>query len=768
MSEIPASQYTKTFSELLNKAKLSLAVTTYQAKKLVLLRAQGEQINTHFIDMDRPMGLAFQNGRLSVGSGNTIVDYFNSANAAAKLESATHHDAVFLHRRTHVTGDIDVHEMAFDDGGELWLINTKMSCLCTLDVNYSFVPKWKPPFISKYDSTDRCHLNGLAMRDGKPRYVTALGVSDEAAGWRTNKASGGIVMDIKSDKIIADGLSMPHSPRWYKDRLFVLESGAGRLLTIDLQTGHKTTVAEVPGFCRGIDFIGRYAVIGLSQIRETAMFAGLPLTKRKEDRRCGVWIVDLVSGESAGYLSFNTGIEEIFSVQVLPMSYPTLLGLDSTLLGSSYSVPASAIEHFVSAKPQQIESDKAREYHQRGDHENAIELYKGILECDPDNIDTLYNLGHALSKSGQWDDAIDYIDQVIVIQPEHAQAWNVRGHFFANKQQFLTAIDNYNTAIAIDQQYASAHYHKACAQLSNGDYVSGLAGYQWRTLMPGFKQINLPHPRWQGEDISEKTLLVVTEPNAEDSILFSRYLALAKGKCERLIVVCDEPLITLFEEFDCVDEVRQHGQLPSELFDVYTMIGYLGAFFSTEASLNSTPSCYLKTAKTATKKQIIGNHEFAKDRAKIGIVWSSARANHSNSGFTIEDFLLLVSIPDADFYSFQQGTSEQERAILAEQNVINLESEMSSFHQTSRFLENMDYVICVPCTVAHLAGALDVTALLVTTDHDDWRWAENKSISRWYPSTRVMRAKSRQPPTVLIQQCKDLICDKIRQQAGTA
>jgi len=93
---------------------------------------------------------------------------------------------------------------------------------------------------------------------------------------------------------------------------------------------------------------------------------------------------------------------------------------------------------------------------------------------------------------------------------------------------------------------------------------------------------------------------------------------------------------------------------------------------------------------------------------------------------------------------------------------------MSSFHQTSRFLENMDYVICVPCTVAHLAGALDVTALLVTTDHDDWRWAENKSISRWYPSTRVMRAKSKQPPTALIQQCIDLVCDKIRKQAGTA
>ncbi|MFT6006003.1 MAG: hypothetical protein ACI9SX_000974 [Pseudoalteromonas tetraodonis] len=766
MSDIPASQYTGTFSELLVKANLSLVITTYQAKKLVLLRAQGNQVNTHFINMERPMGLAYQNGRLSVGSGNTVIDYFNSSKAAAKIDNQHHHDGAFLHRRTHVTGDIDIHEMAFDNNNELWIVNTKMSCLCTLDVNYSFVPKWKPPFISEYDSTDRCHLNGLAMRSGKPRYVTALGTSDEAAGWRANKAFGGIVMDIHDNKIIASGLSMPHSPRWYQDRLWVLESGAGRLLTIDLETGEKTTIAEVPGFCRGMDFIGRYAVIGLSQIRETAMFAGLPLTKRKEDRRCGVWIVDLQSGESAGYLSFDTEVEEIFSVQCLPMKYPTLLEFDDKLLDTSYSVPASLIEKFVPAKPQQIDSDQAREYHQQGDYGNAIALYQKILQLEPENLDVVYNLGHALSKSGQWDKAITYIDQVIAAQDDYAQAWNVRGHFFTNKRQFPKAIENYDKAISIDQQYASAHYHKACVQLSQGNYKSGLSGYEWRTRMAGFKHFNLPHAKWQGEDIADKTLLVVFEANVDDAILFARYLAPAKDKCKRLIVACDEPLRTLFEGLDCIDEVRQHGRLAHDLFDVYAMSGSLGAILVADVGITPQSSAYLKTNNTALEGKPASIDQLETGRLKIGIVWSRTPLdeNRSSSEFGLNEFLVLADIPGTDFYSVAHDIDEQEQQVLDNHGFIILPPEPDNHHQTAIYLEQMDFIICVPCVIAHLAGALNLPAVVVTSGSTDWRWAGDTQNNGWYPSVTVLRPNQSETSGDVFSQCSDLIIGAIQGQ----
>lgn len=766
MSDIPASQYTGTFAELLLKSNMSLVVTTYQAKKLVLLRAQDEKVNTHFIQMERPMGLAYQNGRLSIGSANTVVDYFNSTNAIAKIESHHYHDGAFLHRRTHVTGDIDIHEMAFDDTNELWIVNTKMSCLCTLDVNYSFVPQWKPPFISKYDSTDRCHLNGLAMRSGKPRYVTALGASDEPAGWRSNKAFGGIVMDVQSDRVVAKGLSMPHSPRWYLDRLWVLESGAGRLLTIDVETGEKTTIAEVPGFCRGLDFIGRYAVIGLSQVRETAMFAGLPLTKREDDRRCGVWIVDLSSGESAGYLSFDTQIEEIFSVQCLPMKHPTLLERDDTLLGSTYSVPANLMDKFVPAKPQQIKNDQAREYHHKGDYGNAIVLYQEILQQQPDNLDVLYNLGHALLKNGHWEQALKCIDGVIAAQADYAQAWNIRGHIFAHKRKFPMAIENYNTAISIDQQYASAHYNKACAQLSLGDYKSGLSGYEWRTRMPGYQAINLPHNRWQGENIVNKTLLVVFEARVDDAILFARYLAHAKDKCKRLIIACDESLRALFEELACVDEVHQHGKLRNDLFDIYTMSGSLGAILVSEVGINSQKPAYLEISNLGSLYKSANNDPHETKSRKIGLVWSNAAhdQNQAHAKLGINEFLVLADIPNTTFYSFVNNISEQEQDVLRNHGFINLGTELNNhhqanFHQVAMHLQEMDLIISVPSLIAHLAGALNLPVALLTFVSEDWRWSDDIQEDRWYPSVSVLRRDQHATTDDLFRQCSALILD---------
>src|SRR5947207_9982868 len=147
---------------------------------------------------------------------------------------------------------------------------TRFSCLCTLDPDYSFVPRWQPPFISALAAEDRCHLNGLAMVDGRPRYVTALGESDTARGWRANKPRGGCLIDVDSGAVLSRGLSMPHSPRWHDGRLWVLESGTGQLLLIDGATGRRQRIAEVPGFGRGLAMAGPYAFIGLSKIRKTS------------------------------------------------------------------------------------------------------------------------------------------------------------------------------------------------------------------------------------------------------------------------------------------------------------------------------------------------------------------------------------------------------------------------------------------------------------------------------------------------------------------
>ncbi|HKB05522.1 MAG TPA: TIGR03032 family protein [Gemmataceae bacterium] len=359
------SVHTTTLPRLLHQVGISLLVSTYQAGKLIVVRADGDMANTHFRNFDTPMGLAFDRGRLAVGTKVHVWEFHDQPEVARRLDPPGRHDACFLPRYAQVTGQIAVHELAWADSRgqesgvrgqltpdscpltpELWAVNTRFSCLCTLDPRYSFVPRWRPPFVTALAPEDRCHLNGLGLRDGRPRYVTALGATDDSAGWRANKARGGILMDVPSGEIIARGLSMPHSPRWYDGRLWVLESGAGSLAVVDPASGRLEPVALLPGFTRGLDFFGPFAFVGLSQVRESALFSGIPITDRLkvEERACGVWVVDTRTGQTVAFLRFESGVQEVFAVQVLPaLRYPEILTDESEVVASAFLLPDATL-----------------------------------------------------------------------------------------------------------------------------------------------------------------------------------------------------------------------------------------------------------------------------------------------------------------------------------------------------------------------------------------------------------------------------------------
>ena len=249
------------------------------------------------------------------------------------------HDACYLPRSCHVTGDIGVHELAWA-GDELWLVNTRFSCLCTLDPDYSFVPRWQPPFITALAAEDRCHLNGLAIVEGQPKYATALGETDTADGWRAHKPHGGCLMDVPSGAILVRGLSTPHSPRWHDGRLWLLESGTGQLKLIDRASGRGQLVTELPGFARGLAFAGPYAFIGLSKIRATSAMDGVPLAERRDKLKCGVAVVDLRTGQMMAFLEFQTAVEEIFDVQILAgLRFPEIIGFQKEAVHHTFVVP---------------------------------------------------------------------------------------------------------------------------------------------------------------------------------------------------------------------------------------------------------------------------------------------------------------------------------------------------------------------------------------------------------------------------------------------
>jgi uncharacterized protein (TIGR03032 family) len=335
------SVYTENFPALLRELGASLMVTTYQAGKLVILRADNGAINTHFRGFNVPMGLALAGDRLAVGTALAIWEFHNAPAVADKLGPPGKHDACFLPRGSHFTGDVQVHEMAWGTGAELWFVNTRFSCLCTRDTRFSFVPRWRPPFITALSPEDRCHLNGLALADGQPRWVTALAVSDERDGWRRHQRDGGVVLDVPSGEVVCRGLSMPHSPRWHDGRLWLLNSGDGGLGALDPHTGRYQAVAALPGFTRGLDFHGRFAFVGLSQVPESAIFSGIAVAGRPiEERCCGVWVVDIVTGQTVAFVRFEEGVQEVFAVQVVAgRRFPEVLNDDRLRLADSFVLP---------------------------------------------------------------------------------------------------------------------------------------------------------------------------------------------------------------------------------------------------------------------------------------------------------------------------------------------------------------------------------------------------------------------------------------------
>jgi uncharacterized protein (TIGR03032 family) len=340
------SVHTTSFPAILDQLGSALLVTTYQAGKLVVLRSDGGVINTHFRAFNKPMGMAVGRGRLGIGTAVDVWEFRNVPAVAAKLEPPGKHDACFLPRSAHVTGDVQIHEMAYV-GDQLCFVNTRFSCLATHDPNHSFSPVWRPKFISQLTPDDRCHLNGLGLgENGRPRWVTALGETDSAGGWRENKKSGGILIDMDSNEVVARGLSMPHSPRWHAGQLWLLESGSGSLGFVDLASGRYEPIVRLDGFTRGLEMVGNLAFVGLSQVRETAVFSGIEITERLQEteRTCGVWVVDIELGQVIAFLKFEEAVQEIFAVALLPgMRFPDVINDNAELIGSSFVLPDEAL-----------------------------------------------------------------------------------------------------------------------------------------------------------------------------------------------------------------------------------------------------------------------------------------------------------------------------------------------------------------------------------------------------------------------------------------
>jgi len=380
-----SAHYSANLPALLKQLNIALAFTSYQAGRLMLVRSDGEQLDVNYKSFPRPMGLTVTPNSLTLGVFTQVIKFQRedgllsqikqplqpieqditaprikpktteqeaealtepepaqlSAEQQAELEQQQQRwqeyqqqlmapvdqrtDACFISRSTHFTGMINIHDIDWGTEG-LWAVNSSFSCLCTLNPDASFIPRWKPHFISDLAPEDRCHLNGMTLKDGKPAYVTTFSTFNEVGMWRKGNKFDGTLMDVEHNEILLRGLAMPHSPRYYRGKVYYCNSGEGQLCRYDPTTGHNEVLAEVPGFTRGMDFYGPLLFVGLSKARQSDVTAAAPLARKHKETFSGIWVFNLDTLQVVATLKFTGNVDQIYDVAVLPgCHFPELL-----------------------------------------------------------------------------------------------------------------------------------------------------------------------------------------------------------------------------------------------------------------------------------------------------------------------------------------------------------------------------------------------------------------------------------------------------------
>jgi uncharacterized protein (TIGR03032 family) len=385
-------EYTDNIPAILKQLNISLAFTSYQAGRLMLVRSDGESLDVNFKSFQRPMGLVATEKGLTLGIFTQIINFQREDGLLEKIKQPLQDikddvtaprikpkeqneeqkelmaqakknqeeelakltpeqlqqrqkqiqqfkeqqeklnapvdervDACFITRSTHYSGMINIHDIDWGDEG-LWAVNSSFSCLCTVEPDYSFVPRWKPHFIDELVPEDRCHLNGMALKDGKPAYVTTFSKYNQKGMWRKGEKFDGTLMEVESNTILVDGLAMPHSPRWHDDKVFFCNSGHGLICTYQPETQEVTTIAEVPGFTRGMDFYGPIMFVGLSKVREADVTKPAPLADKYDETHSGIWLMNLEDNSEIGHIKFTGNVDQIYDIAVIPdCHFPELL-----------------------------------------------------------------------------------------------------------------------------------------------------------------------------------------------------------------------------------------------------------------------------------------------------------------------------------------------------------------------------------------------------------------------------------------------------------
>ena len=373
--------------------------------------------------------------------------------------------------------------------------------------------------------------------------------------------------------------------------------------------------------------------------------------------------------------------------------------------------------------------------------EAALVSYRQAITLKPDYAEAYYNCGVALRDIKQTEAALAAYDQAVALKPDYVDAHGNRGNALKDLRRFDEADTSYDRAIAINPDYAKAYWHKSLLKLLLGDYEQGWRLYEWRWKTAVFIKAvrNYQQPLWMGkQSLIGKTLLIYGEQGLGDSLQFCRYALMAEARGAKVILEAPRELFTLMITLKGPTTLIEQGnELPN--FDLHCPLMSLPLAFKTTVSTipAAMPYLYSDTEKQAIWHERLG----AKTKLRVGLAWSgsSQHKNDLNRSIPLALFASLLELP-IEFHALQKEIRAEDAAFLADTAAIRThQDELLDFSDTAALIVEMDLVISVDTSVAHLAGALATPVWLLLPYMPDFRWMLDRSDSPWYPTARLFR-----------------------------
>jgi len=337
-----ACKHSSNLPELLTELNCSIALSTYQAGKVIFISAKNkEELVQLPRTFDKAMGMTLRGNKMALATREEVIVLADHPELGKHYpKNSGVYDHFFVPRATYHSGQVDIHDLEWGNEG-LWAVNTSFSCLCLIDENFSFVPKWKPSFITELVSEDRCHLNGMALKDGKPKYVTTLGHKNSFQSWRENITQGGLLIDVEKNEIILENLPLPHSPQFYLDKLYLLFSATGEIVCYDENSGKYELIKKLNGFVRGMAVYKDYMFVGMSKLRQnSSTFKQLPIAELSSD--AGIIVIHIPTKSTVASLYYKSSVDEIYDIMILPgMNRPGILNTIDPVFRMGLSIPGA-------------------------------------------------------------------------------------------------------------------------------------------------------------------------------------------------------------------------------------------------------------------------------------------------------------------------------------------------------------------------------------------------------------------------------------------